>query len=213
MCGRFTILAWEDVARVIEAIETGRILAGGTGAEPAANDAREEAFPGGHAPVIVSGADALEPRQLSWGFVLPDTGKLVFNTRLGTAAHSRFWGEAYNQRRCIVPAWAFCETHRTQTAANAAGKRVKQAYRFSRPDGEPLLMAGIWQDGRFSIMTTEADTAVKAVHDRMPLLLSSSQALSWIAGNEPERHDFELSKAPVYPDVPTRDGGEQLGLF
>lgn len=212
MCGRFTILAWEEVARVIEAIETGRILAGGTGAEPAANVAREEAFPGGNAPVVVAGADALEPRQLSWGFVLPDTGRLVFNTRLETAASSRFWSEAYGQRRCVVPAWAFCETHREQTAATASGRRVKQAYRFSHPGGEPLLIAGIWQDNRFSVMTTTSDDAVRMVHDRMPLLLDSSQVLDWLAGDEPKQDELGLSRSPVYP-APARDGGEQLGLF
>ena len=208
MCGRFTMLAWEEVAQVIEEIETGRKLAFAAGTAP-----NEEAFPGNTAPVIVSGTDMIEPRQLSWGFVLPDTGKLVFNTRLETAASSRFWSEAYERRRCIVPAWAFCETHREQTAATASGRRVKQAYRFSRPGGEPLLMAGIWQDGRFSVMTTMPDAAVAPVHDRMPLLLDSPQALDWLVGNEPERCGFELTKAPVYPAAPAHDGGEQLGLF
>lgn len=205
MCGRFTMLTWEEVAQVVANVTAGRAAR----TLPIARHA--EAFPGSEAPVIVAGADALEPRQLCWGFTLPDTGKLVFNTRLESAAGSPFWGEAFKQRRCIVPAWEFCETHRTQMAIGETGRPVRQAYRFTRDDGDCMLMAGVWQDNRFSVITTEPDDAVSPVHDRMPLLLSSSRALDWVAGAEPGQDETALLKAAVYPTA--QDAGEQLGLF
>lgn len=208
MCRRFTMLSADEVRHIITCLETGRPLEMAS----STNTPHDEAFPGAEVPVIVTGADALEPRQLSWGFVLPDTGKLVFNTRLEKAAESRFWQASYQDRRCAVPALAFCETHRSEQTLNDRGKRMRQAYRFEPESSEPLVMAGIWQDGRFSVMTTTPDDNVAPVHDRMPLLLDGTGTLEWLAGEEPQRILPHLAATPLHRPAP-REDGEQLGLF
>ena len=55
--------------------------------------------------------------------------------------------------------------------------RQKEKAVFSRPDGDPLLMAGLCQPDpggegeRFVILTTDANSSVLPVHPRMPLIL------------------------------------------
>ena len=69
-------------------------------------------FPGHMAPIIKQSADG--ERELvmrSWGFVLLRPGyapKRVTNTR-DDKATTKFWKDSFEQRRCLVPASAFCE--------------------------------------------------------------------------------------------------------
>lgn len=76
----------------------------------------------------------------------------------------------------------------------------------------PLLLGGIWQDGRFSIMTTEPNELVRPVHDRMPLVLSAQGALAWLAGSADveELAPSSMKSTPLYPAAPEQG---QLALF
>lgn len=76
----------------------------------------------------------------------------------------------------------------------------------------PLLLGGIWQDGRFSIMTTEPNELVRPVHDRMPLVLSAQGALAWLAGSADveELAPSSMKSTPLYPAAPEQG---QLSLF
>ena len=68
-------------------------------------------FPGHNAPVIRPSADGeREMVMMSWGFVLPMSGKAprrVTNVRDDKARTSSFWRESFEQRRCLVPASSF----------------------------------------------------------------------------------------------------------
>ncbi len=79
----------------------------------AAFTARQAIFPGHMAPVVRAAADGeRELVELSWGFVLPQAGKAprrVTNVRDDKARTSAFWRDSFEQRRCLVPATAFCE--------------------------------------------------------------------------------------------------------
>ena len=74
---------------------------------------RRAIFPGHMAPVVRTAADGeRELVDLSWGFVLPQAGKAprrVTNVRDDKARTSTFWRDSFEQRRCLVPATAFCE--------------------------------------------------------------------------------------------------------
>lgn len=101
--------------------------------------------------------------------------------------------------RCLVPADGFYEW----TAADDG----RQPYRSRRPDGELFAMAGLWTRWRperrqsslpefgggsatddatvetFAILTTTANQAVAAVHDRMPVVLSPDEEESWLTAD------------------------------
>jgi putative SOS response-associated peptidase YedK len=64
----------------------------------------------------------------------------------------------------------------------------KQPYRFVLRTGEPFAMAGIYarEDGEdplinFAILTTEANDAVRPIHNRMPLILPLGKEKNWLA--------------------------------
>jgi putative SOS response-associated peptidase YedK len=68
------------------------------------------------------------------------------------------------------------------------GQFRKQPYYFSRKDGKPLMLAGIWEiaeykgDSRiaFAILTDEPNELVASYHDRMPLALADDKVVAWL---------------------------------
>jgi putative SOS response-associated peptidase YedK len=119
----------------------------------------------------------------AWGYPPVDKRPLI-NARsesLGERARFRESG------RCVVPADGFFEWHDTQP------------YWYHAPDGQPLLMAGLWEpapDGlRFVVITTAANERVAPAHDRMPALLTPACVGEWLA-----RPALELL-APAPPEA------------
>ena len=78
--------------------------------------------------------------------------------------------------RCLVPASGFYEW-------KSEGRR-KQPYYFF-PRSEPLLaLAAVWERGAFSLVTTEPNAVVRAVHERMPLIVPKADYAAWLEGEE-----------------------------
>ncbi len=163
-----------------------------------------DAYPQSVAAVIVpTGLGAqVAVADMVWGFQVPWKKGVVFNTRLESALEQPegMWAESFARRRCVVCAQAFFESHATQRVPSArTGKPIRRPYVFTRNDGAPLLLAGIHDKGRFSIVTTAPNKAVAPVHDRMPLVLSPAEAARWLAGDArslADRSAFALSSRP-----------------
>ena len=83
------------------------------------------------------------------------------------------------ERRCVIPCEGFYEWR---------DEGGKQPYYFSRKDGKPLMLAGIWEiaeykgDSRvaFAILTDEPNELVASYHDRMPLALADDKVDAWL---------------------------------
>jgi putative SOS response-associated peptidase YedK len=168
MCGRYT-LSYVDLARVASAV--------GCLVDPdvaASYRPRYNIAPSSTA-IIARPQDATSPVlvQAHWGLEM--YARLVFNVRAETAG--RRFGPALTHRRCIVPADGFYEW---------AGERTdRRPIWFHHPDGEVLLMAGIFDMGaetrpRFAILTVDATPPVSEIHSRMPLLFSPQSARRWL---------------------------------
>ena len=125
-----------------------------------------------------------------WGLIPwfekdPKGGRKPINVRSETIASSGMFRAAFQARRCLVPVDAFYEWDTTPAG--------KQPYAFSRVDGEPLAMAGLWEgwrapDGQvrrtFTIATTAANRFMSRIHDRMPVILEREDWPVWL-GEEP----------------------------
>src|SRR5688572_29159487 len=78
----------------------------------------------------------------------------------------------------------------------------KQPFAIRRRDKAPIAFAGIWEAWHdletFAIVTTEANAAMAAIHDRMPLILSPEQFEEWL---DPENPD----PAAVLTSVPDEE--------
>ena len=68
-------------------------------------------------------------------------------------------------------------------AASGSSRGRRPQFRFAAPgDGGVLLLAGLREGDRFTVVTTEPNAVVGAIHDRMPLVLSPTEALTWLDG-------------------------------
>ena len=215
MCGRFAVLTYEEVAAVAEAVE--RRLEHPRAALDVADPTRAQAFPGSSIALLSPNSrGALEAREAVWGFQTDWSKKLVFNTRIESAMDgSAMWREAAGNGRCIIPAAAFFEPHATKTIRSPrTGRPMKQPFAFTDPEGLPLLLAGVQQEGRCSIVTTEPNRWVAPVHNRMPLVMRFQEASLWL-GPEwhtlADRSSIELHAQPERLQAPQRN--DQLSLF
>lgn len=132
------------------------------------------------------GAVALEP--LAFGTLLPpkapDTKPLLLaNARAETLLSRGAFKEAAQHRRCLVPADGFYEWEKQGKA--------RQPHYFQLRDGEPFFFAGLWRaetaisPPAFVIVTTQPNTLLAPIHDRMPVILADAdRAREWL-GDEP----------------------------
>lgn len=127
-------------------------------------------------PVALKQADrhVIQPR--TWGFApgwLKDSAKAQINARAETAHEKPMFRKAVRSSRCLVPATGWYEWRMLD------GK--KQPYALAAADREPVMFAGIEENGSFAIITTEAIPALVHVHHRMPRVLSPVEQAQWLA--------------------------------
>ncbi len=124
-------------------------------------------------------------RGLRWGFLphwykTPTDGPLLINARAETITEKPAFRAAARERRCLVPASGFYEW---QTEEG-----TKLPWYVTRTDGEPLVMAGIWQDWAgeggplttCALVTCDANTEMAAIHHRMPVVLDPADWALWL---------------------------------
>jgi putative SOS response-associated peptidase YedK len=109
-------------------------------------------------------------------------GTHCINARVETLASLPAYRAAYRNRRALVPVSAFFEWH------GPPGHRTK--YRIHLKDQPLFALAGLWErwteprSGEmfetYTIVTTAANEALAAVHDRMPVILPPDHYESWL---------------------------------
>jgi putative SOS response-associated peptidase YedK len=156
-------------------------------------------FPGHMAPIIKQSADGeCELVLRSWGFILLRDGyapKRVTNTR-DDNVETKFWKESFAQRRCLVPATAFCEPDEGKPAKwhwfALNGEEERPLFAFAgiyRQWKGPIKKAGPNVDIEvYSFMTTLPNTLTATInHERSPVLLTEKEQFStWLTGSPEE---------------------------
>lgn len=187
MCKRFTPLSHDEAQDILDAFTEGKpILL----PDKDINDIKHDVFPGKTSPVFLpDGKGGLILVEATWGFPATDGKKLIFNTRLDTALRhlvsgEGMWSKAIEQGRCLVPTRAFYENRKANKRySDKSGKLIKQQYRVSLNGAKAFFMAGVFQDGRFSIVTTTPNNTMALIHDRMPLVLGPGETSIWLGPN------------------------------
>lgn len=132
---------------------------------------------------------------LRWGLVPwfakdPSIGPTMINARAETITRKPAFREAFERRRCVIPADGFYEWKRED------GRKVPMRIRL--PDGRPFAFAGLWERWRdpqgetlhsCAIVTVDANDVLRPIHDRMPVILDASGREAWL---DPERSTDEL---------------------
>ena len=111
---------------------------------------------------------------------------------------------AFKRTRCLIPISGYFEWK--------AAPDGKQPFYFSRADGAPITVAGLWDEWRdpesgeplksCAMIITEANEFTRDTHDRMPVILDSESFAPWLSGEagtellNPAANDV-LQKWPV----------------
>jgi len=104
----------------------------------------------------------------------------MINARMETITEKPAFRNALKKRRCLILANGFYEWK--------GEKGSKQPHYIYRPSEAPFAFAGLWEIWdkeapplkSCAIITTPAKGAVKDIHHRMPVILSSSYHDAWL---------------------------------
>jgi len=134
-------------------------------------------------------------RLMRWG-LLPTWVKetenfpTLFNARSETLATKPAFRSAARHRRCLIPADCFYEW--------AHEGKTKIPHRIMRKDHKVFAMAGLWETyihpngseiDTATIVTTDANGTVSALHNRMPVILDEKDFSIWLEAemNPPDK--------------------------
>lgn len=125
-------------------------------------------------------------RAMRWGFIpswykATNDGPLIINARADTIATKPAFREAVRTRRCIVPASGFYEWE-------VGSQGEKLPWYFTRSDGAPMALAGIWQGWEqggqthetVAIVSTEAGPGMQGLHHREAVMLEAANWPMWL---------------------------------
>ncbi len=183
MCGRFTYrLTWPEIVRLYRlALDA-----------PARNtQPRYNVCPTTTIDAVIERDGTRELVAMRWGLVpswwskpLKEMRVATFNARAETVADKPMFRDAFRRTRCLIPASGYYEWQDTPDG--------KQPYYFTRRDGQPITIAGLWDTWRdkqaaetiksAAMVITDANEVVGELHDRMPVILEQDQFEPWLSG-------------------------------
>ncbi len=127
--------------------------------------------------------------QYKWGLVPswakdPSIGNKMINARAETAQEKPSFRQAFKSRRCLIPADGFYEWKKE-------GKYKIPFYIYNKSE-KPISMAGLWEgwkdkEGKtihtFTIITTDANSVLEELHNRMPVIIPPEKRAFWLDPN------------------------------
>ena len=173
MCGRFVLIT--DLSVIVESF----------GVREVACEYRpdDNISPGRNIAAVIR-KEANRLVSCRWGLIPswakdPAIGNRMFNARAETIVEKPSFREAFQKRRCLIPADGFYEWQ----------KQGRKAFRFSMKSGRPFGMAGIYETWMSpekkpvvtcAIITTEPNELIGPIHDRMPVIRPKDGEAAWI---------------------------------
>lgn len=216
MCGRFVqkTTSYSELKKALGLTaseeDDGRVV-------KAASEARYNVAPTQDILNVRRSGEGREAALLRWGLVPawakdPGVGARLINARAETVESKPSFRAAFKRRRCLIPAAGFYEWAKAQ-----AGR--KQPYYFQMKDEEVFAFAGLWERWEAptagsgggqrpfetcTIITTEANSLLAKVHDRMPVILSPEDYDLWLGdegddGVDPREQKERLGLLRPYP--------------
>lgn len=134
-----------------------------------------------------------------WGLIpfwAKNIGPGLINARAETVDKKPSFRQSLKSKRCLIPADGFYEW-------KEAGDR-KRPYRITLKSEEVFSLAGLWDTWRSpegetisscTIITITANTLLKPIHNRMPVILSKKAEEVWLNKNT----DLSMLKSLLAP--------------
>jgi putative SOS response-associated peptidase YedK len=195
MCGRYGRRA--DKQRIAEAMQAGYVNVFEEEIVPTYNVA-----PQTFQPVVRLNRDSGE-RELTvmrWGLVPwsskdGKTGFSAINAKAETLTTSAAFREAFQRRRCLVPAEWFYEWQRIDP-------KTKRPFAIALKDNSMFAFVKLWERWKdkatgqrletYAIVTTDPNELVEPIHNRMPVILAPRDYERWLAPADPAHLPFDL---------------------
>ena len=142
---------------------------------------------------VVTDWTARRMEWMRWGLVPswakdPTIGSKMINARSETVQEKPSFRNAFQRRRCLILADGFYEWKKDP------GKGPSIPYYFHAADKRPFAFAGLWEVWRSpegkdlrscTILTTQANSFVTSVHERMPVILKGNRLGEWLGPGNP----------------------------
>ena len=192
MCGRFSLTATEAELNLRFELE------GGTAPYvPRYNGAPTQMM------AIITNEMPNKLSSYRWGLIPPwakdiSIGNKMINARAETITGKHSFRTPLFSRRCLVPADGFYEWQQDEN---------KQPFRIFVKNNPVFAMAGLWDRWKnlqgeivdsFTIITTEANSFMKPIHNRMPVILERENEKTWLLSKNP---DEILQLLKPYPSM------------
>jgi len=127
-----------------------------------------------------------------WGLIPfwakdPSIGSKMINARSETLAEKNSFKNPYKRRRCLILADGFYEWTKVE------GQKSKQPYLIQLEDKSVFAFAGLWEEWNSpegsqlrsaTIITTEPNSMVAKLHNRMPVILHPDDYELWLSTEE-----------------------------
>jgi putative SOS response-associated peptidase YedK len=193
MCGRFYIPEPDDDAGFKTILE---YVKNNNKDSPHLDEMKlGEIFPTDIVPTITNKPQSnvspasVSPVLMKWGFSRFDGKGQIINARLETACEKPMFKQAYDSRRCLIPAGCYYEWRKDGA--------TKQKYAIGL--SKPLYMAGLYQYEddlflpRFVILTRPAAPGLSFIHDRMPVIIPDECRKKWLVNSLSTQELLEIS--------------------
>ena len=186
MCGRFTqMMSWSELQALYRTPGSATPL----NLRPRFNGCPTQDF----AVCRLDSTSGRSIAKLRWGLVPTwakdaRTGSRLINARSETVHEKPSFRSAFRRRRCVIPANGWLEWRRE-------GDR-KQPWFITSPTRDPFSFAGLWEHWNkgaeaiesFTILTTDASSALRDIHHRQPAIIDSTDLEDWLnPGTSSER--------------------------
>lgn len=165
-----------------------------------------------------------------WGLVPAWATELSFGNRMINARHEtllekRSFAGPIAKQRCLVIADGYFEWRKLSS-------KLKQAYWITPESDDLMTLAGLWERNHratgqaiesCTLITTQANSTMNSIHDRMPMPLSNGAAEGWLNPHCSAQQAYDLLQPvdnsffkaqPVSPHVnnPRNDDPECIAL-
>ena len=178
MCGRFSLTANEAELNLRFELE-----GGDAPYVPRYNGAPTQML------AVITGENPHKLSYQRWGLIPPwakdiSIGNKMINARAETITEKPSFRTPLFSKRCLVPADGFYEWQQDDG---------KQPFRIFVKDNPIFSMAGLWERWKspegnviesFNIITTEANSFMKSIHNRMPVILRREDEKTWLASKD-----------------------------
>lgn len=195
MCGRYALIDGKRVLKTFAELQALKQLG-----KPFELLPRYNASPMQPMPVIAVRNNERIQQAMRWWLVphwsadgKPNPQFPAFNARAETIHTSKLFAPYFKSSRCLVPADAFYEWKKLTATKEVRGttKEIieKQPMCIRMEDEAPFMFAGlfsVWKNKNdeefptFTIITTEPNSLMSEIHQRMPVILPEQHFDQWL---------------------------------